>query len=91
MNASTSFCTTFLEPIEYETYLQHILSAPGGWNETVWVCQKEICPTLLGGVDNDIAVTGVSPFPKGGLRISGPRQEERDSIANILFALLKNR
>lgn len=67
MSTSDSFCTRFLEPTEYKTYLEQIHNGPGGWNETVWVCQKEICPTLL-GIDSDIAGMGVSPPPSASFK-----------------------
>lgn len=68
MNISDSFCTLFLEPAEYKTYLGQIRDTPGGWNATVWICQKEICPTLLGGIDSDIAGMGVSPPPRASFK-----------------------
>ena len=65
MGAPDSNCNQFLEPVKYETYLLRIIDGPGGWDATVQRCLKEICSTLLGGIDSDIAGKGVSPPSKG--------------------------
>jgi hypothetical protein len=69
-NTNPRFCEQFSDQSKLDTYLQLAIGAPGGWNDTVRLCRREICPTLLGGIDNDIAGMGVSLASEGGLRMT---------------------
>ena len=59
-NFTSNICGSFAERVELGRYILSVKTATGDWNTTVAKCQKEICSTLLGGADADVAGLGAS-------------------------------
>ena len=59
-NFTSNICDSFTERVEIGQYILSAKNATGDWDTTVTKCPKEICSTLLGGADADVAGLGAS-------------------------------